>query len=133
MNLYKLHTDPKSLKHHHHHHETVPELIWDKYKNNKEELKKKEGILATDPWCAFLYTKEVLHGSFPAGEQTISKNSYIALFYAENVLHGRFPAAEEEIASDPYGAREYATNIIKGPWTFEGKTYMPFPPRAKYN
>lgn len=62
MNLYKLHSDPKSLDLHDEAHEQVPEVIWDKYKKDPAELKKREKVLARSPKYAYLYAKDVLMG-----------------------------------------------------------------------
>ncbi len=149
MNLYNLHSDPKSMRNHDLHHNNIAELIWDKYKNNPAELKKREKIIAKDPYYAFIYAKDILHGCFPLGEEAIAKDlpyayyyardvlhnrfqlgeeaiakdPYCACYYAIDVLHNRFPLGEEAIAKDPEYAHWYAKDIIKGPWTINGKTY----------
>ena len=90
MNLYKFHSDPKSLLHHDIAHEKVPAVVWDKYKDNPEELKKREAAIAKDPQYAYMYAREVLEKPFPAGEAAIAKGLYYALRYACDVLKKDF-------------------------------------------
>ena len=117
MNLYKLHSKPESLDHY----ETVsnsnPDIFWDKYKNNPEELKKREKYIAKSTKYAYKYASEVLKGPFPAGEEIISKDIYFALEYAKYVLKGKkFPAGEEAISNDEQYSYLYARDILKGPF-----------------
>ena len=90
MNLYKFHADPKSLLHHDIAHEKVPAVFWDKYKDNPEELKKREAAIAKDPQYAYRYAYFVLEKSFPAGEAAIAKDPYYAYRYASDVLKKGF-------------------------------------------
>jgi hypothetical protein len=124
MNLYNLHTDPKSLKHHDFHHNTVPDLFWDKYGNNPAELKKREQAIAKDPGYAVMYARDVIKRPWKPGEAAIAKDpltvlddgevNCVALDYAKHVLHGRFPAGEKVIASNPVTAYEYAKDVLHG-------------------
>jgi rRNA maturation protein Nop10 len=116
MNLYKLHANPETLDHYDVAHDKVPKLIWDKYENNREELRKREASIAKDPKYAYMYSYVVLNGPFPAGEETIAKDPYYAYRYALDVLKGPWPAGEAAIAKDPYTAYRYAENVLKGPF-----------------
>ena len=86
LNLYDLHPDPEKAPDYKRHHDTVPQLVWEKYKDEPKELKKREKALAKDPKIAFLYAKDILQGPFPAGEAAIAKSRGYAPLYAKNVL-----------------------------------------------
>src|SRR3990172_452274 len=47
-NLYKWHANPETLDHYHEAFDKIPELIWEKYSGNIEELKLREQYLAKD-------------------------------------------------------------------------------------
>ena len=121
MNLYKLHSDPTSLLHHDIAHEKVPAVFWDKYKDNPEELKKREAAIAKDPQYAYRYAYFVLEKSFPAGEAAIAKDPYYAYRYASDVLKKPFPAGEAAIAKDPRYARLYVRDVLKKDFYLNGK------------
>jgi len=71
-NLYKYHSNPDYPEAF----EVVPELVYEKYFKNPEELKKREHILAKDAKIAYLYADKVLNGRFELGEAAISKDGY---------------------------------------------------------
>ena len=119
MNLYSFHTNPEQLLHADTAHDQVPHLIWDLYKYNPAELKKRESLLAVDPEYAYKYAKNIVKGPFPAGEATIAKDPEYSYYYAMNVLKGPFPAGEAAIAKDPRYAQLYAKNVLKGPFPKE--------------
>ena len=48
LNIYKYHTDPKSFALYEKAMECIPDLFWEKYENNPEELKKREKAIATN-------------------------------------------------------------------------------------
>lgn len=83
MNLYQLHSNPKSLHLHDEAHEHVPQLVWEKYKDNPEELKKRESIWSKDVRYAYKYAMDILKSPFKGGEAIIAKNAYFAYYYAE--------------------------------------------------
>ena len=112
LNLYDLHPDPENAPDYDLHHDTVPELVWKKYKDDPKELKKREKALAKDLHIAFDYAKRILKGPFPAGEAVIAKHSNYAYYYAKEVLKGPFPAGEAAIAKDPQFSYEYAKTIL---------------------
>jgi lambda repressor-like predicted transcriptional regulator len=117
MNLYKLHSKPKTLDHHDQAFEKVPELVWQKYKGKPAELKKREKVLARDPKTAFYYAAYVLKKPWPAGEAAIAKDAGWAYEYADYVLKKPFPAGEAAIAKDTEGyAYLYAREVLKGRW-----------------
>jgi hypothetical protein len=116
MNIYKHHSDPKSLKHYDAAHEAVPKLVWEKYKNNPSELKKRENALAKDPVYAYLYATDVLHGPFPKGEDTIAKSSVCAYLYVKNVIKGRWPPGEPAIAKSNGFSFEYGKFLGDPDW-----------------
>ena len=108
MDLYKLHSSPKSLDHYDTAFDLVPALVWERYRNNPAELKKREAVLAKDAKCAYWYARYVLNGPFKAGEAAIAKDTEYAYWYARHVLHGRFKAGEAAIAKDPEFSYMYA-------------------------
>lgn len=114
MNLYQLYSKPKELPGYESRYEVVPELIWAKANLNEKELKKKEHILALDPYYAYMYARDVIEGRFPAGEPVIATHSVYSYLYAEDVIGGRFPEGEAAIALDPEFALDYAKNVIEG-------------------
>ena len=128
MNLYKLHSNPESLDYYQKLSETNPDIFWGKYKNNKEELKKREKYIAKDAGYSWLYAKNILKGPFPAGEEAIAKNSNFAYYYVEDVLKCPFPLGEEAIAKDEYFASEYAKNILKKDFYLNGKLIAKYEP-----
>lgn len=93
MNLYKLHSDPKSLDLHDEARESIPHIFWGKYKNSLEELKKREDAIAKDSKYAYQYANDIIKGPFPKGEDSIATDSDYAYSYAEDVLKGPFPKA----------------------------------------
>ena len=147
MNLYKFHSKPESLDYYGAMDQTNPHIFWEKYKNNTEELKKREkaiskdsrtaqryakdvlkrpfpageAAIATDTYYAYLYARDVLKGPFPAGEEAISKDAEYALGYAKYVLNGPFPAGEAAIAGDARYASYYANQILKADFYLDGK------------
>ena len=121
MNLYKLHSKPASLDFYEKVSETNPYVFWEKYKKNKEELKKREKHIAKDASFAHLYAKDVLKGPFPAGEEAIAKDIVYANAYAREVLKGPFPAGEASISKDQYYAIEYTKNVLKKDFYLNGK------------
>ena len=66
--------------------EKHPELAWEKYKDNPEELKKREHLWVTNPEWAYYYALEVLKKPFPLGEAAIASDPYYAYSYARDVL-----------------------------------------------
>ena len=98
MNLYNIHSDPQSLLYFEEAPEIVPDLFWYKYKNNPEELKKREREISKYAEYSYLYAREVLKKPFALGEEAISKDALYAKLYAKNILKGPFPAGEETIA-----------------------------------
>ena len=67
MNLYNFHNTPESLYQYETVYETNPLFFWEKYKNNPEELRKREKYLAKDARCAYYYARDVLKGAIPRG------------------------------------------------------------------
>ena len=100
MKLFRLHDTPNSLDHHGDE-DLVPELAWEKYKNNPEELKKREKTLARDPETAYKYAQHVLKGPFPLGEPSIAKDAWLSFFYAD-IIKGPFKLGEPTIKKSRY-------------------------------
>ena len=115
MNLYNFHSNPELLDHHDKSFDQVPHLVWEKYKRNPVELKKREDALAKDAQYAYLYAKCV-KGPFPKGEDAIAKTATWSYHYAKDVLDGPFPKGEDAIAKDTQMAYFYAKDVLKGPF-----------------
>ena len=115
MDLYNFHTNPESLNHYNVINDTIPEYFWEKYKNNKEELKKREKYIAKSSDYSFKYAKKTSR-PFPAGEEAISKAPSYAFEYAKFILKAPFGKGEEAIGSIAVYAFEYARDILKGPF-----------------
>lgn len=113
MNLYNFHAKPKLLAHYETKDETNPNIFWEKYRNNKKELKKYEKYIAKDAVYAYWYALDVLKGPFPAGEAAIAKDTYCAYQYAQYILKGPFPLGEAAISKDTHFAYLYAQNVLK--------------------
>lgn len=116
MNLYNLHSEPESLLYFGEVTEIVPVLFWEKYKDNKEELKMREKAISRDAEYSYLYARIVLRGPFPLGEEAIAKSSFYSYLYAHYVLKGPFPAGEAIISKDAKYAHWYAYDVLKSPF-----------------
>ena len=116
MNLYNLHISPESLLLFKEADEYVLEVFFRKYRDEPEELRKREKAISVDSYYTFYYAQDIVKGAFPAGEAAIAKNAYYAFSYAINVLKGPFPLGEAAIAKDSWYAFSYAINVLKGPF-----------------
>jgi len=131
MNLYKFHSDPKSLKHHGTSHETVPFLKWEQLVGpiaineigyfddidldgvNIDEVKKYEHLWARDAKLSVLYATKIIKNPFPAGEKAISTNAHYSYEYARYSLkRNPFPAGEKVIATSAIFSYQYARYIL---------------------
>lgn len=108
MNLYDLHTKPESLYGYEKADKEVAVVIWEKYKDQPKELKKREAAIATDPRLALLYAEKIIKGRFPKGEAAIAKSADDAYLHARDVIKGRWLKAETVIARHPGYAHDYA-------------------------
>ena len=114
-NLYKYHSNPESILWYKEAFEVVPELVWEKYKNDPEELKKREHILAKDALPASYYAITIIRKPFPLGEEAISKNAHYSYWYAYKVLNKPFPLGEEAISKNEYWNNQYQ-QFLKPPF-----------------
>ena len=121
MDLYNLHSEPESLLYFGEATEIVPVLFWEKYKDNKEELKMREKAISLVAFYAYLYANYLLEGPFPAGEAIISKDAKYAHWYAYDVLKSPFPAGEAVIAEDCEFSHRYAKEVLKADFYYDGK------------
>ena len=124
LNLYDLTSEPNKLKgswddviEHH------PELAWEKYKHNPEELKKREHLWIQSAEYVYWYARFVIKGRWLEGESVIVTNPHWARRYAEYIIEGRWPEAEPYIMKDPDSAFWYAKFVIKGCWP-EAEPYI---------
>ena len=113
MNLYNFHSKPESLDNYAQVYDGNPDFFWQKYKDNPEELKKREKYIARDPEYALKYAEKILKGPFPASEAEIAKVAAYSYYYARDVLDGPFPAGEDTLAKDGYYAFVYARDVLK--------------------
>jgi hypothetical protein len=112
VNLYDLHPDPENAPYREWAYENVPELVWERYRDQPGELKKREQALAKEARYAYWYAHNVLGGAFPAGEAAMAQSDGWACYYAPYVLGGPFPAGEPEIAKSHW-AYYYAEKVLK--------------------
>jgi hypothetical protein len=105
MNLYDLHSEPKSLDHYDAVHDKLPSVFWAKYKSNPAELKKREQYIAASVLYSYKYAGEVLKGAFKAGEAAIARDAPYSYMYAEYVLNGPFKIGEPAIAKSEFKDR----------------------------
>jgi len=113
MNLYKFHSNPERLIGYDLALEQVPELAWDRYIDNIEELKKKEYLWKQDAHYAYWYARDVIQGRFPEGEAVIATSAYWAYWYARDIINGRFPEGEASIATNAAYINSYTHLINK--------------------
>ena len=94
MNLYQLHSDPKSLDHHDLMHETNPMFFFTGYNTRVAGekakyiamLKSKEKCIAKSAKYSYEYV-HITNKPFPLGEPVIATNADISRrWYAENIL-----------------------------------------------
>ena len=116
MNLYNLHDNPEQLHKHKEAFDTVPALIWDKFRDDPAELKKREDAIAKDAKYSLAYATHILQGPFPKGEEAISKDAQCSIDYARYVLEDPFPKGEAAISKVAHFAYSYARDILQGPF-----------------
>ena len=114
--LYKLHSQPKTLKHHEKLETHHPEVVWLKYRDNPTKLRQFEHLWAKDAYRAVLYAAHTLRGPFPAGERIISTDPECSCNYALLALKGPFPKGEKAISEHYDWSFEYAWRVLKGPF-----------------
>ena len=113
MNLFNYHEKPHELDHHDDQ-DLIPIIVWEKYKHNNAELKKREKMWARDPKTAYYYGAKC--DSFKLGEPAIAKEPNYSYLYAYYVIKGRFELGEPAIAKDAQLSYWYAANVLKGPF-----------------
>ncbi len=120
MNLYQLHSKPKTLFGYSDKAKWARtangayQYVW--YILGKKRFPEGEAALATDPKLATSYAI-LTKRRFPAAEANIAKSTpSVASLYASKVLGGRFQEAESMIAKDPESALQYAMYCVKGRW-----------------
>jgi hypothetical protein len=114
MDLYSLHIEPHALHGHASAYDTVPSLVWARYKFDNAKLKENENIFAKDAQCAYEYARKMCQ-RFPKGEAAIAKSALFSFKYAM-IVNERFPKGEDAIAKDAYLALQYAYEILKAPF-----------------
>src|SRR6266851_3388301 len=115
MNLYKFHSIPSRLIGYDVAFEQVPELAWEKYGRNIEELRKREYLWKHSAKCAFAYACNVIKRRFPEGEAVIATSAAYSYNYAMLVIKGQWlEEGEAAIATSAWDASSYACYIIKG-------------------
>ena len=116
LNLFKYHTNPETITGFDQVMNSVPDLAWDHFEDNHEELRKREHVWAKSPMYSYLYANYVLNGErFVKGEDAIATDAEYSLYYAAYVLKGeRFEKGEDAIATDAYYSYKYATYVLDG-------------------
>lgn len=129
MNLYKLHSSSKKLKHYDQK-MNIPHVLWEeKYQphfsdstdvmvsgHDRTEVRKKltqkdKEILAKHPKAAFQLAVQYYQDRFPEGEDAIATDPMLAYMYARKILKGKFEKGEKAIASNSGLAIQYALFI----------------------
>ena len=116
MNVFKFHSNPEKSKRFKELTQNSPAYIWDKYKDEPDELKKYEHVIATSSKFSFKYASEVLKGPFKLGEPAIAKiakNAKHAYYYSIFILNGPFKLGEPAIATSSAESYFYATQVLK--------------------
>jgi hypothetical protein len=87
-----------------------------------------EAIIATDPQYAYSYAISVIKERFELGEAAIATNPCYAYeyiyYYARDVIHGRFELGESAIAKTPELAYRYAKFVLR--FSIKNKTHIDF-------
>src|SRR5216683_2381280 len=112
MNLYQFHSNPSKLIGYDVAFEQVPELAWDRYENNIEELKKREHLWKKIAYYSYLYTYYIIKGRWTEGEAAIATSACYSYNYALMIIEGRFLKGEATVAKDAYYSNRY-DNFIK--------------------
>ena len=94
--------------------EKNPELAWEMYKDDIDELQKREHLWLQDPKLVIRYVKKTKE-RFPEGEDVIKKHPKYATRYAM-AIGEPFPEGEAAIATDARSARLYAITVLKDRW-----------------
>ena len=113
LNIYKYHTHPEVFSLYEKAMECIPEFFWEKYKNNPEELKKREGAVAKSAEYSYLYAVKVLKTRFEAGEKAMATDAWVSYRYAREVLKKRFEAGGKAVATNAEYAYWYARDVLK--------------------
>lgn len=122
LNIYKFYKEPKKLKFYDSI-DIIPDVFFEKYDKNVDELKKREKFILKSSKYAYLYAKTVIKGRWEDAEPYIAKNYLYAFLYAKEVIQDRWPEAEKYIFDTPYYAYWYAKDVIKERWP-EAEQYI---------
>lgn len=135
MNLYYLHSDPKSLLHYESSRELVP-LVFapgGDYGNFPKNLSPAQiKTISTNAEYANQYAKHVIKGRWPEAEPYIMKDALAARRYAFSIIKGRWPEAELMISKNAEAAGLYAHYVIKDRWPKAEHVIMKSPECAFY-
>jgi hypothetical protein len=112
MNIYKYHSNPKSLDFYEEVLTKDPKLALDYARFIGEKFTDGEKAISKDAESAYYYAKLVIKGRFPEGEAAIAKHAAASFEYAY-YLKKRFPKGEAAIAKDEMYAYWYAKYIIR--------------------
>ena len=111
MNLYQLHSNPKTLYGYERMLE-IPKIAYkqaeDKYYETGLRSPELEQVIGRDPQTAYLYAIGILRKRWPEGEPAIATSPEFAYQYARSVIKGRWHEAEPVIAKHPKFAYQYA-------------------------
>ena len=115
LNLYDIHPDPENAPGYTTRYDDIPEFVWQRYRDQPKELKKREKAFAKDAKYACMYACYTLQGPFPLGEAAIAKDAQQAFYYADRVLGRPFPAGEAALAKVDVWSHKYAYHVLKLP------------------
>jgi hypothetical protein len=76
VDLYAIHPDPENAPYRDWAFERVPALVWERYREEPEELRAREPVIARSAKYAYWYATFALGGPFPAGEPAIAASQY---------------------------------------------------------
>ena len=103
MNLYEFHSKPEELNGYEERVYHVPVLALSALFqfSNRKDKDKLEWCISKDAKASFRYTS-VTGERFKIGEDAIASDPYYSFYYARNVLKGSFPAGEEAMKHTSY-------------------------------
>ena len=123
MNIYKYHSEPKTLEQYENRLTIVPELAYNHAIETNQRFEAGEPSIMNHPNWAFWYASDVIEGRWPEAESVIMNDPGYAYRYALDIIKGRWPEAEPSIMKSPTWAYLYAIKLIKCRWP-EAEPYI---------
>ena len=69
----------------------TPQAAYDKAMITGKRLPELEDLIMTDPWCSYLYARDIIKGRWIEAEDIIMTSSYESYRYAKYVIKGKLP------------------------------------------